>query len=65
MKGGNKLCNKSGIILPNRVLEEGIMSDLMFIFGWGSTIGTGIFLVCLAGMIYILSRVGKGKEKKE
>jgi hypothetical protein len=41
------------------------MSDLMSVLGWGSPIGIGIFLVCLAGMIYILSRVGKGKEKKE
>jgi len=39
--------------------------DWMLILGWGSPIGTGIFLLCLAGMIYILSRVGKGKEKKE
>jgi hypothetical protein len=41
------------------------MSDWMFLLGWGSPIGTGIFLICLAGMIYILSRVGKGKEKKD
>jgi hypothetical protein len=41
------------------------MMDWMLILGWGSPIGTGIFLLCLAGMIYILSRVGKGKEKKE
>ena len=39
--------------------------DLMLVLGWGSPIGTGIFLLCLAGTIYILSRVGKGKEKKE
>jgi hypothetical protein len=38
--------------------------DLMLILGWGSPIGTGIFLLCLAGMIYILSRLNKGKEKK-
>jgi hypothetical protein len=38
------------------------MSDLMFVFGWGSPIGTGLFLLCLAGMIYILSRVNKKKE---
>jgi hypothetical protein len=38
------------------------MSDLILIFGWGSPIGTGLFLLCLAGMIYILSRVGKKKE---
>jgi hypothetical protein len=38
------------------------MDDLMLVLGWGSPIGTGIFLVCLAGMIYILSRVGKKKD---
>ena len=26
------------------------------VFGWGSPIGTGIFLLCLAGMIYLLSK---------
>ena len=38
------------------------MSDLTLVFGWGSPIGTGLFLLCLAGMIYILSRVSKKKE---
>jgi hypothetical protein len=41
------------------------MSDLMLVLGWGSPIGTGIFLLCLAGMIFILSRVGAGQKKKE
>jgi len=40
------------------------MSDLMLILGWGSPIGIGIFFVCFAGMIYILSKASKGKEKK-
>lgn len=35
------------------------MSDLMLIFGWGSPIGVGIFLLCLGGMIYLLSRSDK------
>jgi hypothetical protein len=38
---------------------EAKMNDLMLVLGWGSPIGTGLFLVCLAGMIYILSRVNK------
>jgi len=40
------------------------MSDLMLVLGWGSPIGTGIFLLCLAGMIFILSRVNAGQKKK-
>ncbi len=39
------------------------MNDLMLVLGWGSPIGIGIFLLCLAGMIFILSRVDK-KEKR-
>ncbi len=37
------------------------MDTLFLIFGWGSPIGTGIFLVCLAGMIYLLSKASKSK----
>jgi len=36
--------------------------DLMLILGWGSPIGTGIFLLCLAGMIFILSKVDRKKK---
>ena len=35
------------------------------ILGWGSPIGTGIFLVCLAGMIFLLSKASKDKSKKD
>jgi hypothetical protein len=42
--------------------EELKVSDLMLTFGWGSPIGIGIFLVCLAGMIYLLSKASKKKE---
>ena len=38
------------------------MSDWMLVLGWGSPIGTGIFLVCLAGMIYLLSKVTEKKK---
>jgi hypothetical protein len=38
------------------------MDDTMLVLGWGSPIGTGIFLLCVAGMIFILSRVGKEKK---
>jgi hypothetical protein len=35
------------------------MDNLNLVLGWGSPIGIGIFLVCLAGMIYLLSQAGK------
>jgi len=40
------------------------MDSLYALFGWGSPIGTGIFLVLLALCIYLLSRSGHGKNKK-
>lgn len=39
------------------------MSDLMIIFGWGSPIGIGIFLLCLGGMIYLLSKADRSKKQ--
>ncbi len=41
------------------------MDSAMLVLGWGSPIGIGIFLVCLAGMIYLLSRASGQKPKKE
>lgn len=38
------------------------MDQLFMIFGWGSPIGIGIFLLSIAGMIFILSKAGKKKE---
>ena len=38
--------------------------DLMLVLGWGSPIGIGIFLLCLGGMVFLLSRIGKEKDKK-
>ena len=32
------------------------MDNLMFVLGWGSPIGVGIFLLCIAGMIFIISK---------
>jgi hypothetical protein len=40
------------------------MPDLMLVLGWGSPIGTGVFLLCLAGMIFILSRVAPTRKKE-
>lgn len=37
------------------------MDNLLLILGWGSPIGTGIFLLCLGGMIYILSKADRKK----
>jgi hypothetical protein len=38
------------------------MEDALLIFGWGSPIGIGIFLLCLGGMIYLLSQADRGKK---
>ena len=38
------------------------MDNLLLIFGWSSPIGLGIFLICLGGMIYLLSKT-KGTNK--
>jgi hypothetical protein len=40
------------------------MSDLMLVLGWGSPIGIGIFLLCLAGMIFLLSRASSQRKKE-
>jgi len=36
--------------------------DWFLVFGWGSPIGIGIFLVCLGGMIFLLTKANK-KDK--
>jgi len=53
------------------------MESLWLALCWGSPIGTGIFLVCLGGMIYLISKADevskrtkamvkeKGLEKKK
>ena len=41
------------------------MDNLMLILGWGSPIGIGIFLLCIAGMIFILTKAQKAKGKKD
>jgi len=53
------------------------MESLWLALYWGSPIGTGIFLVCLGGMIYLISKADevskrtkamvkeKGLEKKK
>ncbi len=53
------------------------MESLWLVLYWGSPIGTGIFLVCLGGMLYLLSKADevskrtkamvkeKGLEKKK
>jgi hypothetical protein len=38
------------------------MDDIMLVLGWGSPIGTGIFLVCLGAMILLLTKATKKKE---
>lgn len=38
------------------------MEDAFLVFGWGSPIGIGIFLLCLGGMIFLLTKSSK-KDK--
>lgn len=38
------------------------MEDAILIVGWGSPIGIGVFLLCLGGMIFLLSKAGKKKD---
>ena len=40
------------------------MDNLMLVLGWGSPIGVGIFLICIAGMVFILSKAEGEEEKK-
>jgi hypothetical protein len=45
------------------------MDNLFLILGWSGPIGVGIFLVCLGGMIYLLTRASevdqRTKERKQ
>lgn len=44
------------------------MTDWNLILGWGSPIGIGILLICIATMIFILTKaaaVNKNTDKKE
>lgn len=38
------------------------MDNWFMVFGWGSPIGIGIFLVAIAAMVYILSKANKNKK---
>jgi hypothetical protein len=38
------------------------VDNIMLVFGWGSPIGTDIFLLCLAGMIFLLSKATTKKK---
>jgi hypothetical protein len=33
------------------------MGNWFLLLGWGSPIGIGIFLICLSGTIYLLSKI--------
>jgi len=41
---------------PGKAIKETEMENLWLVLHWGSPIGIGIFLVCLGGMIYLLSK---------
>lgn len=37
--------------------------DMNLVFGWGSPIGTGLFLFLLGNFIFMLSKAGKEKKQ--
>ena len=39
------------------------MTDWALVLGWGTPIGIGIFLVCIAATIYLLSRATPRKKE--
>jgi uncharacterized iron-regulated membrane protein len=44
------------------------MQNWTLLLGWGSPIGIGIFLICLSGTIYLLSKTeieNKRNQRKE
>ena len=41
------------------------MTDWFMIFGWGSPIGTGIFLALLGTMIFLLSKASAQNRKNK
>ena len=44
---------------------KGGQMDMWLSLYWGSPIGTGIFLVCLGGMIYLLRRADEIKKRMQ
>ncbi len=62
----NKVKNREQLTLAINEIDlnlrkEERMENLFLLLGWGSPIGTGIFLVCLGGFIFLLSK-SRGKK---
>jgi len=38
------------------------MEDWFLVFRWDSSIGIGIFLLCLSGMIYLLTKTDAARK---
>jgi hypothetical protein len=39
------------------------MEPLFLVLGWGSPVGTGIFLVCLGAMLYLLTKAHEVEKR--
>ena len=39
------------------------MENLWLVLAWGSPIGIGIFLICLGGMLYLLSKADETEKR--
>ena len=44
-------------------IKGGQMENLWLVLQWGSPIGTGIFLVCLGAMIYLISKADEKSKR--
>ena len=51
--------------IPKKLSQQEVknMEDWFVVFGWGSPIGIGVFLLCLGGMIYLLSKADTSRKR--
>jgi len=60
-----QICKYNLRVALNVRLKDGKMDNMWLVLHWGSPIGTGIFLVCLGAMIYLISKADeKSKHAK-
>jgi len=58
-----RACTYNLVIELNVQLKEDKMDNMWLALHWGSPIGIGIFLVCLGGMVYLLSKAGEKSKR--
>ena len=45
------------------MLGGGVMTDWALVLGWGTPIGIGVFLVCIAATVFLFSRVSRSSSE--